>query len=66
MVDQLTGPRRPAPPTVVDATPLWVDSRLRYELGLRVEGAALAAWVRTGPGAWTSERAAAASVRGSR
>ena len=42
MVDQLTGPRRPAPPTVVDATPLWVDSRLRYELGLRVEGATLA------------------------
>jgi ubiquinone/menaquinone biosynthesis C-methylase UbiE len=26
------------PPTYVDANRLWVDSRLRYEIGLRVEG----------------------------
>ena len=43
-MDEQTGPPPPAPPpTVVDATRLWVDSRLRYELGLRVEGATLAA-----------------------
>src|SRR4028119_768966 len=27
-----------APPTYVNANRLWVDSRLRYEIGLRVEG----------------------------
>lgn len=31
-----------APPTYVDANRLWVDSRLRYEIGRRVEGPALA------------------------
>ena len=29
------------PPTYVDANRLWVDSRLRYEIGLRAEGAIL-------------------------
>ncbi|MGY1727236.1 class I SAM-dependent methyltransferase [Geodermatophilus sp. SYSU D01062] len=29
---------RTVPPTFVDANRLWVDSRLRYEIGLRVEG----------------------------
>ncbi|MGY1686749.1 MULTISPECIES: class I SAM-dependent methyltransferase [unclassified Geodermatophilus] len=29
---------RTVPPTYVDANRLWVDSRLRYEIGLRVEG----------------------------
>ncbi|PWW23971.1 methyltransferase family protein [Geodermatophilus normandii] len=29
------------PPTYVDANRLWVDSRIRYEIGLRVEGAIL-------------------------
>ncbi|NEM04538.1 class I SAM-dependent methyltransferase [Geodermatophilus normandii] len=29
------------PPTFVDANRLWVDSRIRYEIGLRVEGAIL-------------------------
>lgn len=32
----------PAPPTYLDADRVWVDSRLRYEVGLRVEGPALA------------------------
>ena len=31
-----------APPTYLDANRLWVDSRVRYEVGLRVEGHALA------------------------
>jgi ubiquinone/menaquinone biosynthesis C-methylase UbiE len=29
------------PPTYVDANRLWVDSRIRYEIGVRVEGAVL-------------------------
>jgi ubiquinone/menaquinone biosynthesis C-methylase UbiE len=29
---------RAVPPTYVNANRLWVDSRLRYEIGLRVEG----------------------------
>jgi ubiquinone/menaquinone biosynthesis C-methylase UbiE len=37
-----TTPRRRPPPTVIDATRLWVDSRARYEIGLRAEGATLA------------------------
>ncbi|WP_110006258.1 class I SAM-dependent methyltransferase [Geodermatophilus normandii] len=32
---------RTVPPTYVDANRLWVDSRIRYEIGLRVEGAIL-------------------------
>ena len=41
MTDERT--RTPAPPrTYVDANRLWVDSRLRYEIGRRVEGAMLA------------------------
>jgi ubiquinone/menaquinone biosynthesis C-methylase UbiE len=32
---------RTVPPTFVDANRLWVDSRIRYEIGLRVEGAIL-------------------------
>jgi ubiquinone/menaquinone biosynthesis C-methylase UbiE len=34
--------QRTAPPTYVDADRVWVDSRLRYEIGLRVEGPTLA------------------------
>ncbi|MPQ99051.1 methyltransferase domain-containing protein [Modestobacter sp. I12A-02628] len=34
--------RRTSPPTYVDANRLWVDSRLRYQVGLRLEGPALA------------------------
>ncbi|KQS57812.1 hypothetical protein ASG36_14560 [Geodermatophilus sp. Leaf369] len=37
----VTPGRRP-PPTLVDANRLWVDSRARFEIGLRVEGGALA------------------------
>src|SRR3712207_523819 len=32
---------RAVPPTFVNANRLWVDSRLRYEIGYRVEGAIL-------------------------
>jgi len=38
----MTATRRP-PPTLVDATRLWVDSRPRHAAGLRWEGATLAA-----------------------
>jgi ubiquinone/menaquinone biosynthesis C-methylase UbiE len=37
---------RPAPPTYVDANRVWVDSWLRHQVGLRLEGPALA---RLGP-----------------
>ncbi len=33
---------RAAPPTYLDANRVWVDSRLRYEVALRLEGPALA------------------------
>lgn len=39
----MTGPEmRTAPPTYIDANRLWVDSRLRHRIGLRVEGPTLA------------------------
>jgi ubiquinone/menaquinone biosynthesis C-methylase UbiE len=37
-----TVPPHTVPPTFVDANRIWVDSRLRYEIGLRVEGGILA------------------------
>lgn len=36
------GTVRPAPPTYVDANRVWVDSWLRYQVGLRIEGGTLA------------------------
>ncbi len=41
MTDERTRAGRP-PRTYVDANRLWVDSRLRYEIGRRVEGGMLA------------------------
>ncbi|MCV2487782.1 class I SAM-dependent methyltransferase [Geodermatophilus sp. YIM 151500] len=39
----MAGTRRSTPPpTFLDANRLWVDSRLRYEFGLRIEGSRLA------------------------